>query len=391
MSPAPKVIGNFISEWFGHRMFPTVVSSVSSVADQRNLRCPFLSMATGEVRECIKNQSSKGVCTISSASNGPRQDWVVCPYRAFDRQLMQAVAAQFYGLNVEFHMFAAPVLASDERREQVLELLRQGEKVLVYFDQKMGGEIGVSATDKSPEIAFDTTFVELNRGENGIGLGRFAVMEIQTMDFHGSYRKAVENLSSALRLHDDTFPTQVQANQRWLGDHIEGPNIANVFKRTFWQMMFKFEMATSPGCAGVALTIPLSVWDSWQKFLGAPALVDLHDGTFALADSAGETETVGSSWIYVFDLDESSAQTPSPMRINRVIRTTAAALAHHALEEAPQGAIEQLQAGIYPALQARLRKYWPTNFEIPRQVGVAGTVVIKEDPRPVEEIVEDGG
>lgn len=366
-------------------MYPQVVSTSESVADQRAQRCPFLSLATGERRECIKNDPSKGVCTINSASNGPRQDWVVCPYRAFDRTLLQAVAHRLYGID-DFHIIPAPVLEQETRQEEVIQLLDAGHSVLVYFDQKMGGEIGVSATSRSPEIAFDTTFVELKREGEGIGLGQFAVMEIQTMDFHGSYRSAVANLRDALRLHKGNFPAQVQANQRWLSERVEGPNIANVFKRTFWQMMFKFEMAKSPGCAGVALTLPKSVWDSWQKFLGAPDLRDMGESTYMMTEPDIPLPESEQTWIYVFDFDESSPHTPSPMRIRQMIRTSANAFAHYALDEAPRGAIAQLEVGIYPALIARLQRYWPRDFLLPQPDGPVGAVTIEEDPRPIDEI-----
>lgn len=73
---SPKRTGaNFVSEWFGHRVYPQVVSSPQSVEDQKAERCPFLSAATGERRSCIKAPASKGVCTISSNSNKIRQDY----------------------------------------------------------------------------------------------------------------------------------------------------------------------------------------------------------------------------------------------------------------------------------------------------------------------------
>jgi hypothetical protein len=34
--------GNFVSEWFGHRIHPNVVSNAQAVADQTSERCPFL-------------------------------------------------------------------------------------------------------------------------------------------------------------------------------------------------------------------------------------------------------------------------------------------------------------------------------------------------------------
>ncbi|MGH7088448.1 MAG: hypothetical protein ACREFQ_06065, partial [Stellaceae bacterium] len=60
--------GNYVSEWFGHRVYPQVVSTPQALADQRSERCPFLSRATGEARRCIKSEASKGICTINSAS-----------------------------------------------------------------------------------------------------------------------------------------------------------------------------------------------------------------------------------------------------------------------------------------------------------------------------------
>ena len=381
--------GNFVSEWFGHRMYPAVVSTPDSLSDQRRQRCPFLSAATGQFTECIKSKPARGVCTISSVSNGPRQDWVVCPYRAFDLQLMEDVARRLYETSDRLHLVPAPVLRASDRQAQVRKLLAAGERVLVYFDQKMGGEIQVGATERSPQIAFDTTFVELLADGDAVQMGRFAVLEIQTMDFHGSYRKAVENLESALRLHLSDFPRQVQANPRWLSEKVEGPNIANVFKRTFWQMMFKFEMAATPTCAGVALAIPASVWDSWQKFLAAPPLTAQADGTARLGrphDAGAERLT---SWIYVFDLDAAAQLTPSPMQVRTIIHTSAGALAHYALEEAPKGAIVELQGGIYRALRRRLREFWLVDVDIPAGAGQGSDAVqVAEDPRPVDQIVQ---
>lgn len=309
----------------------------------------------------------------------------MCPYRAFDVQLMQDVARRLYETDAPLHLFPAPVLRSPERQAFVRQLLAADERVLVYFDQKMGGEIQIGATDRSPQIAFDTTFVELLADGEAMQLGRFAVLEIQTMDFHGSYRKAVDNLDSALRLHLAEFPQQVQANQRWLSEKVEGPNIANVFKRTFWQMMFKFEMAATPSCAGVALAIPAAVWDSWQKFLAAPTLVEQADGTVRLDRPLDAESERLASWIYVFDLDADAPVTPSPMRVRRIIHTSAGALAHYALEEAPKGAIVELQGGIYRALRRRLREFWPLEVEVPATTGGAA-VRVAEDPRPVDQI-----
>lgn len=356
--------GNFVSEWFGHRVFPVVKTSTDSLEDQRNRRCPFLSRVKGSAQECIKSEAAKGVCTISSASNGPRQDWVACPYRVFDPTLIDLVAARLYGNSDPrpIHAVAAPTIARSGVRDGVLERLSNGERVLAYFDSKIGGEISLSATERSPEMAFDVTLVELVLSGGDLRLGLFGILEVQTMDFHGSYRKAVSKLRNALELHPTDFGGVLQANQWWAGDGIEGPNIANVFKRTFYQMVFKFNFGSDPACAGTVLTIPESVWDSWQPFLAGPSLVEKGDGTFRLT-SPGEQAASEKipAWILVFDFDQTTETSPSPLRFTKSIGVTADALSHYALTEAPRAATLQLlsETGIYAMLQRRLRKYWP--------------------------------
>jgi len=355
---------NFISEWFGHRIYPVVSSSSSSFADQSTRRCPFLSRVKETYQECIKSDAAKGVCTISCCSNGPRQDWVVCPYRVFDPVLIDTVAARLYGGTDprHIHAFAAPTIARQDVRDNVMDRLRGGDRVLVYFDQKIGGEISLSATKTSPEMAFDVTLVELKLAGEDVQLGQFGILEVQTMDFHGSYRAAVLKLRNALDLHPTSFAVVLQENQWWAGDGIEGPNIANVFKRTFYQMIFKFNFGVNDACAGTVLTIPESVWDSWQPFLAAPQLSEQPDGTLRLlGPDLGEPSVKIPAWIFVFDFDIASDVTPNPLRFTKTIGVTADALSHYALRAAPEAASRQLMSnlGIYPTLQRRLRLYWP--------------------------------
>lgn len=62
--------GNFIAEWFGHRVWSVVDASDTAVRNQSGCVCPFLSNATATVRRCIKAAKGMdeptGVCTISS-------------------------------------------------------------------------------------------------------------------------------------------------------------------------------------------------------------------------------------------------------------------------------------------------------------------------------------
>lgn len=356
---------NFISEWFGHRIYPAVVPG--GTADQRDKRCPFLSEVKGQAQECVKTARSAGVCTISTTSNGPRQDWVACPYRVFDPMVIDTVAARLYG-GASLHAFAAPMLASIATQEQLLSILASGGRALVYFNSKIGGEISLGGTVRSPEISFDVTLVELLRTGDSIQLGPFGIIEIQTMDFHGSYGKAVSNLTSALALHPHLFGEVLQQNQWWAAEGIEGPNIANVFKRTFYQMMFKFSFGQTPSCSGTALVISAAVWDSWQPFLGAPVLTDAPDGTSRLVLPGNESATDDvPAWIYVFEVDSASTITPSPLSFSRIIGVTADALGYYALSVATKAASAQLlsEAGIYATLRRRIQAYWTgPRFEV---------------------------
>lgn len=355
--------GNFISEWFGHRVYPAVVASQQTLADQSGQICPFLSSVKGAQQGCVKQAASRGVCTISSSSNGPRQDWVVCPYRAFDQGFFKTIVSRLYSEQEgRLAIFPAPNIGSASVQTEIRRLVDAGRTVLVYFDVKIGGEISLSPTSQSPEMAFDVTFVSIKKAKSSYALGRFAIVEIQTMDFHGSYKKAVQNLEHGLRLHRQQFPPVLQDNLHWLGEGIEGPNIANVFKRTFYQMMFKFSFGKNESCAGTALAIPAAVWDSWQRFLGGPDLIKSKDGTFRLRAPGQSLPTKKvPAWIYVFDIDAKDKGTPSRMRIERVIAASSEALAYYALQKAPSAASTHLmsQEGIYSTLRRRLLDYWP--------------------------------
>ncbi|MGH8930099.1 MAG: hypothetical protein ACRDZO_05530 [Egibacteraceae bacterium] len=309
------------------------------------------------------------MCTISSHSNGPRQDWLVCPFRALDDDLLNDVVLRLFGYN-EFDdvmLCAAPVLSYEERRAQLRQAAALGRPVIVYFQSKLGGEITVPKTDRSPELSLDATLAELLPPEKGEGprLGRYGIFEVQTMDYHDSYAHAVKALNSALDLHTDQFHNVLADNAEWLARKIEGPNIANVFKRTFYQMMFKFQIGAHGQSAGCALAIPRAVWDSWQRHLGAPELTPQPDGTWRLAaDVPDGGNTKPPAWIYVFDIEASAAHTPNRLILWRIIGTDASAVAHYALDVAPQAALEQGGSvdRIMLGLRRRLAEYLPETF-----------------------------
>lgn len=135
-------------------------------------------------------------------------------------------------------------------------------RVFLYFQDKLGGEIGLPRTPASPELSFDITIIELlpadpapaldgNLPEPAVRVGKYGVIEVQTTDTHGTYKHAVNALTNALDLHGGQFHRMLAENPEWAGRGIEGPNISNVFKRTFYQIAFKFQVTrrdTSTGC-----------------------------------------------------------------------------------------------------------------------------------------------
>ena len=363
--------GNFVSEWFGYRTYPHVHGSPGALRTQTEGQCPFLTTATREKRECVKNASSSGVCTINNASNGIRQDWLVCPYRALDPDLIEDVVRRLFGATPGHPVLVvpAPALTRPAMRTEIAQHADGGALAVVCLQNKLGGEISVGATDRSPELSFDMTFIELTAGGGGrVGLGRFGVLEVQTMDFHGSYRLAVKNLKDSLRLHGPDFADVLQRNQRWLADRIEGPNIANVFKRTFYQMMLKFQLGVHARSVGTSLAIPQAVWDSWQPHLGRPDLVLRGDGTYVL-QRPDASSAATRAWIYVFDIDENSGAHPSPIVVKRTISTNASSIAYYALEEVPSRAFSDAgaAAAVVAAIHRRLSTWWP-DLELPPEI-----------------------
>lgn len=366
MRPKRKARGNYISEWFAHRLFPSVTSSDAALSDQKTHRCPMLSHATGEHRKCIKSDASKGVCTVNSSSNGSRQDWLVCPYRALDDGLLADAARRLFRCpnGTEVRLIPAPLMASDEHRTSFCHFVDRGGLGLLYMQNQLGGEISLRATERSPELSFDSTLIEVVRDHDRFRLERYGFLEIQTMDFHGSYRHAVKNVTDALRLHKKNFPKEVEQNPDWLSQKVEGPNIANVFKRTFYQMMLKFQIGAHPPCVGCVFAVPRSVWDSWQRHLGAPALAEQHlEPGVSLLLEPGEHLNIqdAPAWIYVFDLDADSLTTPNPLRIQDRIATTAAAVSYYALEVAPAAAISEGGESdrVLERIAKRMAAWWP--------------------------------
>ncbi len=362
---------NSISEWFGHRIYPKVKASAEAQTDQKQGSCPFLGAAIGDgaTHSCIKPSNSRGVCTVSSNSNGSQQDWVVCPYRTIDSPIFKHSTQKLFRLpeNTSFHLMPAPALADKKTRTKVQGHLAQGHAVFVYFIDKLGGEIDLPGSARSPKFKLDTTIVELKREpESALGLARYAVVEVQTMDFHGSYKHATTSLSHALQLHPKDFPTQLESHPEWASAEIEGPNISNVFKRTIYQILFKLRLGHQPDCAGCILALPQAVWDSWQPHLGAPNLAKLPDGTWQIVTATSSRPVKKQpGWIYLFDIDATSRATPNPISVTHEIRIDAETLSKLAFGVAPELAMEHIggDAGLKAIIRRRMASFWPEAFQ----------------------------
>ena len=258
---ATVVRGNYVSEWFGQRIYPQVRLDVAEVTGKNEAKCPFLSDVLRDSTKCIKNENSLGVCTISSISNGSRQDWLVCPYRVIDSDIVRKGCRLIFGLDRDVLPLPVSILLREGQLEAFKTTVLANGTGYLFFQDKLGGEISIVGTARSPEMSFDVTLVEVKpTSTGGFTVSRYGILEIQTMDFHGTYKSAVNNLRDALRLHRKDFTTSLQAHLDWVGERVEGPNIANVFKRTFYQIMLKFKLSgESPAASGTILALPTSV------------------------------------------------------------------------------------------------------------------------------------
>ena len=354
--------GNYVSEWFGQRIYPMVRLDIAAATGKRFGQCPFLSDILKISTECVKSENAFGVCTISSTSNGSRQDWLVCPYRVIDSEIVKRGCALIFGLEHEVQPLPVSLLKHEGELDKFKTAVQKTGFGYLFFQDKLGGEISVLATEQSPEMAFDVTVLEIRHSAGNFQVSRYGILEIQTMDFHGSYKHAVTNLRDALRLHEKDFPDALQNKPEWAGKYVEGPNIANVFKRTFYQIMLKFKLSGQGAAAGTVLALPQSVWDSWQPFLGAPQLEEESDGIkrFKIANGKHEREAL-NSYICVFDLDGSHKKSISPVVIKDFIRVSPDQLAHHAFSEVPNHMLRAIQStdAVLTRIRARLVEWWP--------------------------------
>ena len=262
-----------------------------------------------------------------------------------ERGIIQEVTRKIFSdRREELPVYPAVHLQDEVRRAEIIERA-SAETVYVFFQDKLGGEINIGGSPTTPELSFDITIMECRSEDDWILLGRYGLFEVQTMDFHGSYRHAVKALEAAIDLHPNDFERQIGKNQEWLGRRIEGPNIANVFKRTIYQLILKFDLAGNDRCAGVVLGLPEAVWESWAPHFGG---LDWTDD---------ETDRDNNSWILVLSPEQYPETGFSKMRIRKEIRTKAETLVHRAFTVVPDRIGKERLPDLFDGIVRRMRKY----------------------------------
>ena len=275
MSETNDPKGNYLSEWFGFRVWPpeAVDSSEEARYNQARRLCPFISAATEQETACIKAKNKgaepTGVCTISSDSNRVdkdrkiREDWLACPFRLLDQEftLFREAIRIVFGLGESESISLFPITALNKRETQaeIIQLLRsEARRVYLFTANMLGGEVNLRETESSPGGKVDFSVVEVTGKREPtrvaplpLEFGRVMIVEIQTADFHGSPTHAVGFLKEVCpKGQTSEYHDQIRNNPNRVGHKVEGPNKSNIFKRTIYQMLYKMELARDPNCAG---------------------------------------------------------------------------------------------------------------------------------------------
>lgn len=338
---------NFISEWYGVRLFPSVSCSSAAIRLFQQRRCPFLSDALEQPTACIKSPNSAGVCTISTTKTGTK-DWIVCPYRVLERKVIDEVARKIFSdSRQKIPIYPVVHLQDERRRYEILERASK-ESIYIFFQDKLGGELNVSGSANTPELSFDITIIECSAQHDWLLLKRYGILEVQTMDFHGSYRHAVKALEAAVDLHGEEFGKQVENNQTWLGRKIEGPNIANVFKRTIYQLILKFGLSGQDRCAGVVLGLPQAVWESW-----AP-----HFAGLEWTNDRCNSVCSRNSWIFVLAPEQIPTSNHSRIDVLKQIQMTAETLVHRAFSVVPMAIVNDKLPDLFENMIRRTQRFY---------------------------------
>lgn len=369
--------GNYVAEWFGHRVWPEVDTSEAARINQSARACPFLTTVTGEATECVKRTKKPGwsepygVCTISSTANGKRQDWINCPHRTLDQHftLLSAAVHSLYRIpdTEDIVLLPVTVLNQPEQRNRIRAGLDSGRLIFVFSAIKLGGEVSLPETAASPAAAVDVSIVQVLEAEldgRPTKYGQHLFYEIQTADFHGSPLIAAAALRDLCPKGDPVsgFHDRLVGKKAVAGNAVEGPNKSNIFKRTIYQMILKIALSEHAASTGFAIVIPVAVWDSWFKHLGGPTLHPLgKDGKHFALKAPKETlkgiRAKSRAAILVFEIDHAATERPQPLTLLKHIWCTSEALTYFAFQQAAEKAIsEKVISRFRASLEERIKQ-----------------------------------
>jgi hypothetical protein len=262
------------------------------------------------------------------------------------------------------------VLHLPDKRAEIQRALAKEVRVFAFAGNKVGGEVDIPETEVSPGGKVDVSVIEITGlGASGAEPDRFGkhmFYEIQTADFHGSPLHAVRRLRGLCPTRPSSgYHDELKRKIDVAGEGVEGPNKANIFKRTVYQLIIKIQLTEHPDCAGFVLVLPVPVWESWLRHLGKPELVQAetaegpHARLVSPADRKNQVLEPRRAWIFVFDIDRNSKESPQPLLVTLRVATTSAALVHYTFQEAAeqamaQGVVERFRS----VLKSRVSEGW---------------------------------
>lgn len=100
---------------------------------------------------------------MNTSSNGPLQDWLACPYRVISSDLVKVACARIFGNAGEevSQPIPATLLSVAAERDKFKAEVSDKGVGFIFFQAKLGGEISVISSPRSPELSFDVTLAEV--------------------------------------------------------------------------------------------------------------------------------------------------------------------------------------------------------------------------------------
>jgi len=265
-------MANSISEWFGYRIFPTVTDAEQAIRDQQDERCPFLAKRSGR-HESASSRPTRAAYAPYPAKLTAAARLVVCPYRTADQPDPDGGGAPaVFSSHVRRNRCSYPPrrLPTARPKNESANRSMAGGGCSLYFMDKLGGEIDIpwKQTFGKVQTRHDASWRSLGLGAEPPSADT-AILEVQTMDFHGTYREATLSLTHALKLHPRDFASQLRANPNWASAGMESEHRQRYSSEPSTRYCSSSAGNHSRLCRRHP-ALPGSVWESWQPHWGAP-------------------------------------------------------------------------------------------------------------------------